>query len=263
MVSSRNTDKLHILITNDDGYDNPGILTLAEHLKDNYNLTIIAPDKEKSATSHSVSFFKPIGIKEIKSVDGIPSYAIDGTPADCVKFGLNHLLKDNRPNYIISGINHGENTGIDILYSGTVSAAVEGATHNIPSLAVSVPRSETPRFDTASEVTGHILKSQLLNEISDNFVLNINIPNISKNELKGIAITRQSDNQKINYFEKINQDDGYEYYIMKRFDEEQADEGLDVDRSAVFNNYVSITPLNINRTNLDNIALLKRLNFNL
>jgi len=255
------SDKL-FLLTNDDGYDSPGIISLAERLKEIGSVSIVAPISERSASSHSVSLFSPIKVEEVWTNEGIPTFAVEGTPADCIKLGVRELL-ERTPDMIISGINNGENTGFDIHYSGTVSAAVEGAMYGIPSIAVSVPYSDYPRFDTASDIAMKVITKLFNDGFQRGMVLNLNIPNLSLDDIKGVRITRQSDRGRGDYFEKIIMSGRGGVFLLRRDTDGYSPEGPDIDRTALLENFVSLTPLNFNKTHDDLLKLLNSWDFKL
>ena len=181
---------MRILLTNDDGIFSEGIQVLKEYLDIIAEVTVIAPDRERSTISHAITLRKPLKIREIKIKGKSWGVSINGTPADCVIVGLLEIMKDNKPDLIVSGINHGPNLGNDIIYSGTVGAAMEGAMRNIPSLAVSINGYKNFEFNSASRFTKKIISNLIKHNLPNNLLLNVNFPNIKYKELAGIEITR-------------------------------------------------------------------------
>lgn len=244
------------LLTNDDGYLSQGITTLADKLKSLGEVVIIAPNSEKSASGHSVTFFNNIDVEEIETKNHYPIYAVDGTPVDCVKLGLRTIL-DREPDIVVSGVNNGENTGHDIHYSGTVSAAMEGAIYGIPSIAVSVPYSSDPRYDTASEVGLRVINDMMIHNIYNGVVLNLNVPNLSLDKLAGLSITRQSDMMREDFYEVVEKNGRNTTYQIYRHTDGYYPEGVEVDRDAILSNFASLTPIYFNRTHRETIPILK------
>lgn len=197
---------MKILISNDDGVNAPGINTLYQHLKKDFSCTVVAPSDEKSTTGHSLNLDHPVRLHQLADDKNI--YHCSGYPADTILMGLGHVLKDNRPDVIVSGINRGGNLGQDLYYSGTMAAAREGAFHFVPSIAVSlvILRSgEHYHFSSAAEFINKLLKSDIHLEIPKFAMLNINVPNLPLEKIKGVKIARMG-------FRK------YSEQIEKRFD---------------------------------------------
>lgn len=184
-----NQQKPHILVTNDDGIHSPGLTSLAEAMRELGVAWIIAPDRERSAVSHSFTMNHPIRVYEISE----RTYICDGTPADCVMFGARGFL-ERRPDIVVAGINRGPNLGIDTVYSGTAAAAHEGHLCGVPSVAFSmdVARNEGDayRFETGAQFARILIRNILERGMPDGTFLNVNVPNLSYSELKGVAVTR-------------------------------------------------------------------------
>jgi 5'-nucleotidase len=180
---------MNILITNDDGINADGIIELAKAIKSIGNVYIVAPDSQRSATGHSITIHNPIMVKEAFIDEDIKAYAISGTPADCVKVGIEALFKDVEIDLVLSGINNGSNLGTDVVYSGTVSAAIEGLIQNKPSIAVSYNEFNVSK-ETYTEAAKYIV--EIVNNLKNNMdifndcILNINIPN---KEVRGTKVT--------------------------------------------------------------------------
>src|SRR4030043_203401 len=209
-------DKKIILLTNDDGIDSEGISTLYKALagNKNYDIRIVAPDKERSAVGHAITVFHPISVRKEYRKGKFFGYAVDGTPADCVKIAIKSIL-GNLPDLLISGINRGANLGENIIYSGTVSAATEGTTYNVSSIAVSIDNLVDPDYSYAANFTRRIASRIIENGgLPDRTLLNINIPDVSKKEIKGVKITKQSNAKfKDNFIKRIDPR-GRDYYWM-------------------------------------------------
>jgi 5'-nucleotidase len=251
--------KPSILISNDDGIYAAGIIALWEAMQDMGDVTVVAPDTEKSAVGHAITISDPIRIKKIKSRNGYGGYAVKGTPADCVKIAGRALLK-RPPDIVISGINHGANVGTNIIYSGTVSAATEGTMLNIPSVAISLNSIKGGDFEPAKHVARQVVKAVLKNELPQGILLNVNVPNVPHEEIKGYKITRQGNIFFKDRFEKREDPRGQLYYWMTG---EIIDEDSDLifDGTALQKNYISVTPIHYQLTNEPFISKLKKWNF--
>ena len=180
---------MKILLTNDDGIHAPGLKNLKKSLQEFAEITVVAPDRERSGSGCSASIYQTVSCQKVWSGKAFQGYALSGTPIDCIMIGLEKLSGNGKPDLVISGINAGANLGRDIFYSGTVGAAIEGAYHKIPSMAVSINQKEGPFYKTAIKVIEKIVKSLPLEKIGQQ-VLNINIPNVIYSEIKGVKLTK-------------------------------------------------------------------------
>ena len=236
---------MKILVSNDDGYLAEGIKVLSERLSKKHQVTIFAPIENKSASSSSLTIDKPL--KPIKISESI--YTINGTPSDSTHFALCGFFKEEF-DLVIAGINFGPNLGDDVIYSGTVAAAIEGRFVGFPSIAISLASWNGKNFNTAAKVAEVVVDSVEFSELSSNTVLNINVPDIPFNEIRGFKTTRLGKRHKS---ENIFQDkkDASLYWIGENGKE--AENGPGTDFYAIRNNYVSITPLQIDLTNTDEI----------
>jgi 5'-nucleotidase len=240
---------MHIVLTNDDGIFAPGLAALYAQLKSIAQVTVIAPDRERSATSHAITMHKPLRLEEVKlNEHGDIGWAVSGTPSDCIKLGLKVIVKET-PDLIISGINDGPNLGTDVLYSGTVSAAIEGILHNIPSIAVSLASFEKCSFAYAARITEHIVQQVMAKELFGHTLLNINIPSVPAEQLRGIKVTKLGIREYENIIEMRRDPRGRTYYWLGGDIVDRNLEQTDIDISAVKNGYVSITPLHFDLTN--------------
>lgn len=229
---------MKILLTNDDGYNAPGITVLAEELKKNgHDVIIAAPLTEQSAKSHSISLFKPMRIVEKKE----QQFAISGTPADCMILA-SQLLADEPIDIVISGINAGQNMGEDVLYSGTVAAAIEAMFLGYKSIAISLASYKNQKFITAAKYLCEMLKNGIHKEIAKNEVLNINVPNLEFNEIKGIKVTCMGHRIYYNFVRK-EKDENEETVYFIGGDKPHWTEIENSDANAVKNGYISITPI--------------------
>ena len=252
-------DKKIILLTNDDGIDSEGLYILYKALKEDkrFNIKIVAPDKERSGIGHAITVFRPISVKKEYREGEFFGYAVDGTPADCVKIAIKDIL-DNTPDLLISGINRGANLGENIIYSGTISAATEGTVLGVASVAVSVDNMIDPDYSYAADFikrfAGQIIENS---EIPAGTLLNVNIPDVCEKEIKGVKITRQSNAKVVDKFIKRVDPRGRDYYWMDG-DYNGGPQDEDSDYGAVKNNYISITPIHYDRTNYKVLDYFKK-----
>ncbi len=174
-----------ILLTNDDGIHSKGIVTLGRHLSEQHDVYMVAPERERTCVAHAVTLHKPLRVREVSR--GV--YATNGTPADCVLLGV-HAVLPRRPDFVVSGINTGPNMGQDVNYSGTVAAAREGAFLGIPSMAVSICARDGFLFDDAAGVACVVMERLTEGVFPEGTVVNLNIPNLPREKLKGFSVTR-------------------------------------------------------------------------
>ncbi|WP_041394514.1 5'/3'-nucleotidase SurE [Photobacterium profundum] len=231
---------MRILISNDDGIFAEGINTLATVLSELGEVTIVAPDRNRSGASNSLTLDYPLRIRE----EGDRRISVDGTPTDCVHFALNEWL-DYRPDIVVAGINHGANLGDDVLYSGTVAAATEGHFLGVPAIAISLVGST--HFDTAAQVVKSIVVNLLEKPLPKNKILNINVPDIPFAELKGWKVTRLGARHRAEQMVKDVDPRGKVLYWLGPPGACQ-DAGPGTDFHAVEQNLVSITPLQVDLT---------------
>ncbi|MEA2103454.1 MAG: 5'/3'-nucleotidase SurE [Candidatus Cloacimonadota bacterium] len=232
----------HILLTNDDGFFSEGIQKLFEVLSPKHNVTIVAPDRERSAASHSLTLHNPLRLKKIRENE----FAVDGTPTDCVNLATNVVIK-NKIDLVISGINKGQNMGEDILYSGTVAAAIEAMNLGIPALAVSLAFSKNFDFTESAEIVEHLLENNILSILSEKTVLNINIPPLSLEEIKGIRVTKLGHRKYTDFIKERIDPRGNPYYWIGG-EAPQWSRAGDTDFDAIHKGFVSITPITIDMT---------------
>jgi len=238
-------NKPNILLSNDDGIDATGLLKLAGELKQFANVYIAAPYRQQSAVGHSITIFYPLRAHKHLINGKEFGIAVDGTPADAVKLGALWFYKDVKFDLIVSGINHGSNTAINIIYSGTVSAATEGSILGIPSIAVSLTTFEPNDFSVPAGIAAKLIKQFLgpaKNMIKPKTILNINIPAVNEDEIKGIKITKQGKSYWEDSFEVRADPNGRDYYWLTGH-MVITDESVDNDIIAVKDNYISITPI--------------------
>jgi 5'-nucleotidase len=241
---------MDILVTNDDGIWAPGIQTLARKMTEVGDVVLVAPLEEKSAIGHGITIREPIRVKQVKLDHMGQSWGVNGTPADCVKLGLTEIV-GKECDLVISGINNGPNLGTDVLYSGTVSAAIEGVILGVPSLAVSLASWDYEDYSVAAEFVVTLVKHMLKNKLTLPLgtLLNINIPPVKKEEISGFKITTLGTRVYENRFEKRFDPKGRPYYwsVGKLIPSQEKDPNID--SVAIDNKYVSITPIQFDLTN--------------
>jgi 5'-nucleotidase len=238
--------KLNILVSNDDGIDAPGIFALVQELKKIGDVIVVAPDKQQSAVGHAITMNFPLLAKEVRKNGVFFGYAVEGTPADCVKLAVRALLK-KKPDLVISGVNHGANTAISIIYSGTVSAATEGTILGIPSIAVSLTTYGPPDFKYAAKFARKLAQLVIKKGLPEGTLLNVNVPPLPEQEIKGVVVTRQGRAVWNDTFDVRRDPANKEYYWLTGALENR-DEGLGFDQSAILSNYVSVTPIHYDLT---------------
>lgn len=233
---------MHILLSNDDGYEATGIRSLAAALKRVADVTVVAPDRDRSGASNSLTLESPIRAQTM--ADGV--IRVDGTPTDCVHLAITGLLADE-PDMVISGINAGANMGDDVLYSGTVAAAMEGRFLGLPAIAVSMANHAPQHFDTAAQVILKLIHQLKMNPLSRDIILNINVPDLAYDDLSGLLVTRLGHRHKAEPVIKEQDPRGRDiYWVGPPGAEQDAGEGTDF--YAVRNGYVSITPIQVDLT---------------
>ncbi len=247
---------MKILITNDDGVTSDGILTLAKRLSRDHEVVVVAPESERSAVGHAITIHFPIWVKELNICSYAKVFSTTGTPADCVKLGIDELFKN--PDIVISGINRGPNLGTDVIYSGTVSGAMEGSMSGYPAIAVSSVDYANPNYESAAEFTANFIEKFDFSSLPPFTTLNINIPSLEYEKIKGWKFTRQSKRRWRDFFEARKDPFGRTYYWMMGEVIEDDDDPL-ADYKAVKEGYVSITPISVFLTNEEYLkALLEK-----
>ncbi len=237
-----------ILVSNDDGIEAPGIRALAEALSDLGEVVVVAPDRERSATSHAISLDRPLRARE----DEPGWWAIDGTPADCVYLALLHLLP-RRPALVASGINRGYNLGSDFFYSGTVAAAVEGAVRGVPAFAISLERGAREGLAGAARFAHALAHAVLAKGLPQKTLLNVNVPN--RPRLQGYRWTRLGQRVYRDQVEVRTDLRGQRYFWIGG-PEQEAEDASDADGTAVREGFVSVTPLDLDLTSHEMLAYL-------
>lgn len=238
---------MRFLVSNDDGIYAPGIKALRLALEEIGKVTVVAPDRERSATGHGITVTRPLRTTEIQYKNSATKgYAVDGTPADCVKLGLESILKDQPPDLVISGINLGPNLGTDVLYSGTVSAAYEGVINGVPAIALSLNTWKDPDFTFAAQFVKEYVPEVLKHRLPPGVLLNINFPHGIKP--KGVKVTKLGNRRYINVFEQRTDPRGRTYYWMAGEPLNLNEDDPETDVHAIKEGYISITPIQMDVT---------------
>jgi 5'-nucleotidase len=245
---------MNVLISNDDGIAAPGIHALVKEIRKIADVTVVAPDKQQSAAGHSITMNYPLRMVPFQRDGELFGYAVDGTPADAVKLGVRFLLKQ-KPDLVISGINHGSNTAVNILYSGTVSAATEGTVLGIPSFAVSLTTYDEPDFSYAARFSARLAAIVGKNGLPSGTLLNVNVPAVPEQEIAGVRITRQGESSWEDTFD-VRRDPANREYFWLTGKMRITDVDPATDQVAVRDRFVSITPI---RYDLTDNAMMERL----
>ncbi|NOQ16743.1 MAG: 5'/3'-nucleotidase SurE [Methyloprofundus sp.] len=242
---------MHILLSNDDGYLAPGLIALAGGLQEFADISVVAPDKNRSAASNSLTLEMPLRAEKMDN----GFIKVDGTPTDCVHLAITGLLK-TEPDMVFAGINHGANLGDDVLYSGTVAAATEGRFLGLPAVAISMVSSDPQNFDTGVLVAGLILQRLLDRPLDKDIILNVNVPDLPWADIKGFQSARLGQRHKAEPVIRSQDPRGREIFWVGPPGAEQ-DAGPGTDFYAVSQGYVSVTPLQLDLTRYDALDALK------
>jgi 5'-nucleotidase len=247
---------MHIMVTNDDGIHAPGILALASALRVLGDVTVVAPDRERSAVGHALTLNSPLRVFELRA----GFFAVDGTPTDCVNMGI-HSLLPFRPDLVVSGINHGANLGDDVTYSGTVAAAIEATLMGLPAIAVSLATFErNGYFPEAAQVAVRVARQVISNGLPEDTFLNVNVPNCPAGEINSPLITRQGKRSFVGSVVGKTDPRGRKYYWIGSGEADFNDyEGTDF--HAINRNHVSITPLHLDLTNYESMKVIAAWDF--
>jgi 5'-nucleotidase len=250
---------MHVLLTNDDGIDAPGLLMLAQALKTETRITILAPDRNWSAGGHVKTMHRPIRVRSTKLADGTPALTSDGAPSDCVAMALLGLI-DGSIDLVVSGINPHANLGQDMTYSGTVTAAMEAVIGGVPGIAISLDYANndgsSPDFSHAAAISVSLIKQLLAHGLPGGVVLNVNIPNLPREEIRGVAITSQGSRVYRDTLVKRTDPSGRPYYWIGG-DPPTGITEVGTDFWALEQGFVSITPLSLDLTARNRLAILE------
>lgn len=253
--------KQHILIVNDDGINAKGIRSLIEVASDFGDVTVVAPETPMSGMSHSVTMSHPLYLREVRKSKNVDVYACYGTPADCVKLAMDFVLKQ-KPTLILSGINHGSNANLSVIYSGTMGAATEGSTYGVPSIGFSL-LDHSATFDfTASMHFARIIIEKVIKENRNPFLcLNVNIPKLPVEKIKGIKVCRQTKGFWKERFEQLSDPRGRSYFWLKGDFVNAEPESTDTDEWALHNGYVAVVPVSVDMTDYHQLTKMEEWEF--
>ena len=246
---------MRVLLTNDDGIHAPGLMALHQELNGDFDIDIVAPESEMSAVGHAITLAHPLRVQAVHKSGEFFGYCVSGTPADCVKIAVQELLKGS-PDIILSGINLGANVGVNVLYSGTVSAATEGAFLGIGAAAISLCTRQDPDYRFAARFSRKIIRFIMENGIKEGTALNVNIPAVSAEKISGVSITRQGISRFRERYERRVDPRGKVYYWLSG--ETPVEEELaDADAKALEENKITITPITYDLTCLEEVERLR------
>jgi len=253
-----NMNKPLILITNDDGIHAQGLRNLITVMRELGRVVVVAPDNPQSGMGHAVTTASPLRVKKIREEAGYQEFSSNGTPADTVKLGLKVVLQE-KPDLIVSGINHGSNAGINILYSGTMGATLEGAMSDIPSIGYSIlDHAHDADFSQSLPYVRKIAKQVLEHGLPPHTCLNVNIPAVASGPIKGIMVCRMGKGYWEEQLEERRDPHNRPYYwLAGSF--QSLDNGTDTDEWALANNFISVVPIHLDLTSHNTIPLLKDL----
>jgi 5'-nucleotidase len=242
---------MQILISNDDGYFAPGLACLAQHLSAIAEVVVVAPERDRSGASNSLTLSRPLNLR--RAPNGF--FYVDGTPTDCVHLAVTGML-DTQPDIVVSGINSGANMGDDTIYSGTVAAATEGFLLGIPSIAVSLSGHEQKHYETAARVVVELVQRFQSQQHAQPWLLNVNVPDIPYEQLQGIEVTRLGKRHKAEPVIKSSNPHGQPVYWVGAAGKAQ-DAGEGTDFSAIAQQRVSVTPLQIDLTQYSQLEAVR------
>jgi len=250
-------DQPVILVTNDDGIFAPGITFLAKVASKFGRIIVVAPDKPQSGMGHAITINSTLRIQKTNYHNAEMEYACSGTPVDCVKMAVNNILK-KRPDLVVSGVNHGSNSSINVIYSGTMSAAIEGALEGTPSIGFSLcDYAMEADFEQAEKFVSKIIEESLKNKMPKGVCLNVNIPKLKEADFKGIKVVRQARANWVERFEERKDPYGRDYYWLTGEFVNFEPESLDTDEWALANGYISLVPTQADLTAHSALANLK------
>lgn len=253
-------DERLILVTNDDGYNSKGIRAAIEVARRFGRVVVVAPETMQSGMSQAITMFHPLYLRQVSCEDGVEVYAFSGTPVDCVKMAFDYLLRDRKVDLVISGINHGSNSAVNVLYSGTMGAAIEGSFYGCPAVGLSlVDHSFDADFAAAVRYGGRIVGKVLEERVELPLCLNVNVPLGEPQEIRGIRICRQNRGYWREEFFRHEDPRGREYFWLTGEFVNWEQEAEDTDEWALSHGYVSVVPVQVDMTDYRQMENLKRI----
>ena len=252
-------EKPFIFITNDDGYNAKGLNALIDALRPRARMLVVAPETGQSGMSHAITMGKPLFLRKVRDEEGLEVYACSGTPVDCVKMAFDSVMTEN-PVLALSGINHGSNSAVSVIYSGTMGAAMESSLYNIPSVGLSLLDHSPDADFTGAVKYGMKVIDRVLNEeeIELPMCLNVNIPDIPAGEIRGIRVCRQNKGYWREEFERRQDPRGRDYYWLTGAFLNQEEHAEDTDEHALQNGYVSVVPIQVDLTHYGQLDAMDR-----
>ncbi len=247
---------MRLLLTNDDGIFAKGIEAMYVALIREHDVTVVAPETEQSAVGHAITFLDPLRVKPVRRNGSFFGYALNGTPADCVKIAVTELM-DPPPQVVVSGINLGANVGVNVIYSGTVSAATEAAVLGVPSIAVSIDSFDTSDFSAATTCVPKLLRIIEREGLPAGVSLNVNVPNLPAERIAGVRITHQGKMRCVEAYDR-REDPRNNVYYWLRNSAVLPDTSPDADSKAIEMGFISITPIQYDLTRYEMLATLSR-----
>lgn len=253
-----------ILVTNDDGYRAKGLKALIEAVQPFGRVVVVVPSHPQSGQSHAITVHVPLRMELIEERDSFEMYIVSGTPADCVKLAISQLFRENKPALLVSGINHGANSSASVVYSGTMAAVIEGCLYEIPSIGFSLlDFSKNADFSVSIPYVRSIIASALKNSIPADTCLNVNIPKVKAEDIKGIRICRQNKGVWREEFDKRLDPSEHEYYWLTGEFYDLEPHAEDTDEWALHHNYISIVPVQVDMTAYQSLNTIKEWKFDL
>lgn len=246
-----------ILVTNDDGYDSKGLAAAVEVARGFGRVVVVAPETTQSGMSQAITMYNPLYLRCVRKEEGLEVYAFSGTPVDCVKMAFDYLLREERVDLVISGINHGSNSAVNVLYSGTMGAAIEGSFYGCPAVGLSLDdHGEDADFEAAVAYGRRIVGSVLENRIELPLCLNVNVPVGRPDELRGIRLCRQNRGFWREEFYRHEDPRGWEYFWLTGAFVNEEPEAQDTDEWALSHGYVSVVPVQVDLTDYRQLGAL-------
>lgn len=249
-----------IFLTNDDSYRSKGFAAAIEIARQFGRVIAVAPDASQSGMSQAITIYNPLYLRKVREEEGVTVYSLNGTPVDCVKIAFDHLLRDEKVDLTISGINHGSNSAVSVLYSGTMGAAIESAFYNIPSIGLSLTDHDLDAdFEGAVKYGIQIVEAVLNGEMPRPLCLNVNVPNIPCKDIKGIRVSRQTRGYWREEFYKRTDPHGRDYFWLTGAFSNAEPQAEDTDEWALANGYVAVVPIQVDLTAYTQLEQLKRI----
>ena len=249
-----------IFLTNDDSYRSKGFAAAIEIARKFGRVIAIAPDAPQSGMSQAITIYNPLYLRKVREEEGVLVYSLNGTPVDCVKMAFDHFFRDEKVDLVISGINHGSNAAVNVLYSGTMGAAIEAAFYDIPSIGLSLTDHDPDAdFEGAVKYGSQIVEAVLNGEIPQPLCLNVNVPNIPCPEIKGIRLSRQTRGYWREEFYKRTDPHGRDYFWLTGAFSNSEPESEDTDEWALANGYVAVVPIQVDLTAYKQMEQLNKL----